>query len=79
MVRNREHAWTDAAPAAVGASEGLVYVYSLVDGTTPNKVLIGVQSEADPDHPAEARLTMEQAAHLLAILAQAVHYGLPDG
>lgn len=71
-----DHAWTDStAGVVVNGRSGSVYVYSLYDGEYPIEVLIGVQLDDDPDHPMEARLSVEQAAHLLTLLAQAVHYG----
>ncbi len=73
--KDGDHAWTDAAPGIVNGAEGTVYVFSLVDGKFPNEILLGLQLANDPDRPMEARLSMEQAAHLLTLLAQAVHYG----
>lgn len=73
---HREHAWNATAPASrVNGSGGWLYAYSLVDGEFPNEVLIGMQ-RPDEEPVAEAALSIEQATELLALLAQAVHYGI---
>ena len=74
--REGDHAWRDEAPGIVNGQDGTVYVYSLVDGREPNEILVGLQLVDDPDHPMEARLSMEQAAYLLQVLTKAVHYGI---
>lgn len=74
---HREHAWNGTAPATrVNGTEGWVYVFSLADNDEfPNEVLIGLQ-RPNEESLAEAALSIEQAARLLTLLAEAVHYGI---
>lgn len=72
-----DHAWTDATPAIVNGKAGVVRVHCMVDSNFPNEILVGLQQADDLDFPTEARLSMEQAAYLLAVLAKAVYYGQP--